>query len=159
LADIVSAEKRSSMMAGIRAKNTGPEFTIRRLLHRHGFRFRLHRPDLPGKPDLVLKRWQAIIHVHGCFWHGHDCHLFRLPATEPERWSQKLEANRQRDAIVNAQLKELGWRQLTVWECALKGREKLSATELMLELGRWLRSNEPAGDIRGRPSGELCEQS
>jgi DNA mismatch endonuclease (patch repair protein) len=149
LVDVVSAEKRSEMMSGIRAKNTQPEVTVRQALHRAGFRFRLHVPKLPGKPDIVLRRWRSIIHVHGCFWHSHDCHLFRLPATDPQRWSRKLEANRQRDTIVRGELENLGWRQLTVWECALKGRLKLTQAEIFGALDHWLRSAELTGEIRG----------
>lgn len=137
------------MMSGIRAKNTQPEHKVRRALYRAGFRFRLHVPDLPGKPDIVLKRWNAIIHVDGCFWHSHDCYLFRLPATDPQRWSEKLNANRRRDAIVRGELAKLGWRQLTVWECALKGRLRLAELELSALLDHWLRSEELTGQIRG----------
>lgn len=149
MADIVSAETRSRMMSGIRAKNTQPEFKVRRLLHGAGYRYRLHHPDLPGKPDLVLKRWRAVIHVHGCFWHSHNCHLFRLPATDSDKWLRKLDANRDRDSFVNNELEKLGWRQLKVWECALKGRDKLTASELLLALDRWLRSDQLAGEVTG----------
>ncbi|MCL6741581.1 very short patch repair endonuclease [Sphingomonas sp. RB56-2] len=141
-------------MSGIRAKNTQPEMILRRLLHRAGFRFRLHRPDLPGKPDLVLKRWRAVIHVHGCFWHSHGCHRFRLPATNAEEWASKLETNRRRDTVVRAKLEQLGWRQLMVWECALTGRTRLADAALLAALDRWLRCDEWTGEISGnRASG------
>lgn len=136
-------------MSGIRAKNTRPEVIVRRLLHRAGFRFRLHVSKLPGKPDLVLKRWGAVVHVHGCFWHGHDCHLFRVPATDTIKWTHKFDVNRRRDAAVVAELDQLGWRQLNVWECALKGRSRLTEQELAEALGIWLRSDRRVGEIRG----------
>lgn len=136
-------------MSGIRAKDTRPEMMVRRLLHRSGFRFRLHAEELPGKPDLVLPRWRAVVQIHGCFWHRHNCHLFRLPATDAERWEKKLATNRRRDAAVAAQLEHLGWRQLDVWECALKGRTRLAEPILVEALETWLRSNDRSGEITG----------
>ena len=137
------------MMAGIRGKNTRPEIIVRRLLHRAGFRFRLHARDLPGRPDIVLPRWRAVIQVHGCFWHGHDCHLFRMPGTRSEFWEAKIAGNRARDAAVRVALASLGWRQLEVWECALKGRTRLPAEAVAIVMSDWLNSNRPAGEIRG----------
>lgn len=136
-------------MSGIRAKDTRPEMIVRRHLHRAGFRYRLHVAELPGKPDLVLPRWRAVVQIHGCFWHRHNCHLFRLPATDAERWEKKLEANRRRDAAVAAKLEHLGWRQLDVWECALKGRTRLAEPCLVEALETWLRSNDRSGEITG----------
>jgi DNA mismatch endonuclease, patch repair protein len=97
MADIVPKAKRSEMMAGIRGKNTRPEMLVRRALHAHGYRFRLHRKDLPGKPDIVLPKYRAVIFVHGCFWHGHDCHLFKWPKTREDFWIQKIKNNQERD--------------------------------------------------------------
>ncbi|RIX31850.1 very short patch repair endonuclease [Sphingomonas edaphi] len=149
MVDVVSSETRSRMMSGIRGRNTRPELVVRRILHASGFRFRLHVPDLPGKPDLVLRRWNAIIHIHGCFWHGHDCALFRLPATRTEFWREKIERNRSRDATVAEELERLGWRQLHVWECALKGPARVSTERLSARLASWLTSDSPKGEIRG----------
>lgn len=147
--DVVDRETRSRMMSGIRAANTQPELAIRRGLHAKGFRFRLHADNVPGKPDLVLPRWHAAIFVHGCFWHGHDCHLFRMPSTRPEFWSAKIERNRKRDAIVRSQLEEAGWRFLVIWECALKGRTRLVFDELIEKTSSWLRGAERSGEIPG----------
>ena len=137
MADIVDPAKRSEMMAGIGAKNTKPELVIRRILHRLGYRFRLHRKDLPGKPDIVLPKWQTVIFVHGCFWHGHqDCPIFRLPKSRTEFWSQKIAANQSRDARVLGELLKIDWRVIEVWECATKGRTSLSAPVIALRLDR-----------------------
>jgi DNA mismatch endonuclease (patch repair protein) len=125
MADRLTPDQRRLNMGRVRAKDTRPEMTVRRLLHRAGFRYRLHRRDLPGRPDIVLRRYRAAIFVHGCFWHGHDCSLFRMPATRTEFWSAKIGANRRRDEIAVAALRAAGWRSLWVWECALKGRGRL----------------------------------
>src|SRR5690606_10217746 len=125
LADVVSAEKRSQMMSGIRGKDTTPEMIIRKGLHARGFRYRLHDRKLPGKPDLVFPAYKAVIFIHGCFWHVHDCHLFKWPSSRPEFWKQKLTGNIEKDQENFAALERDGWRILTVWECALKGRTKL----------------------------------
>jgi DNA mismatch endonuclease (patch repair protein) len=137
------------MMSGIRAVNTQPELAIRRGLHAKGFRFRLHASNVPGKPDLVLPRWRAAVFVHGCFWHGHDCHLFKMPSTRPEFWSAKIERNQKRDEIVRSQLQESGWRFLVIWECALKGRTRLDFSELIDRSAIWLRGSAATGEIAG----------
>ncbi len=100
--DIVAPAVRSRMMAGIRGRNTKPEIFIRKALHARGFRYRLHPRAVPGVPDFTLPRWRAAVFVHGCFWHGHDCPLFRLPGTRPDFWLAKIERNRARDAEVAA---------------------------------------------------------
>jgi DNA mismatch endonuclease (patch repair protein) len=126
MADIVTTEKRSSMMSGIRASNTLPELKVRRTLHRLGYRFRLHRKTLPGKPDIVLPRYRTVIFVHGCFWHGHtDCDLFRLPLSRTAFWENKIGANRIRDNRNIEAIQNLGWRVIIIWECALKGKNAL----------------------------------
>ncbi|WP_027155579.1 very short patch repair endonuclease [Mesorhizobium sp. WSM2561] len=150
MADIVPAETRSRMMAGIRGTNTKPELILRRGLHALGFRFRLHDSALPGKPDIVFPRFRAVILAHGCFWHGHDCHLYRLPSTRPEFWEAKIVRNRGVDARAAAALTELGWRQGIVWECALKGRSRLPLEKVIDECAAWLNSSSPALEIRGR---------
>jgi len=110
------------MMSGIRGKNTKPELTIRKALHARGFRYRIHCKDLPGNPDMCLPKYRAVIFVHGCFWHGHDCHLFKWPKTRPEFWKAKIERNQTVDSQVKDRLLSAGWRVATVWECSLKGR-------------------------------------
>ena len=136
-------------MSGIRGKNTRPEMLIRKGLHARGLRFRLHSSKVPGKPDLVLPRYRAAVFVHGCFWHGHDCHLFRLPATRPEFWKAKLERNRARDREVRATLREAGWRVLVVWECALKGKYRLDLDDLLDRAMAWIIGGAQEGEIEG----------
>lgn len=136
--DIVDPMTRSRMMAGIRGVDTRPEMLIRRYLHRQGFRYRLHDRRLPGRPDLVLPRWGAVVQVQGCFWHAHEgCPLFRFPNTRREFWEKKLLANRQRDEGNHTALVFSGWRVATVWECAL--RSDSDARLRRLEL--WLRGD------------------
>lgn len=150
MADVVDAATRSRMMSGIRGSNTKPEIRIRRMLHAAGYRFRLHARDLPGKPDIVLRRFRAAIFVHGCFWHGHSCHLFRLPATRAEFWSIKIARNRQVDADAIARLRKGGWRVAVIWECALKGRTRLAEETIEKKLGRWLESGARSLVIAGK---------
>ena len=97
MVDVVSKEKRSKMMSGIRYKDTKPEIIIRKALHAKGFRYSLHNNKLPGKPDIVLPKYNAIIFIHGCFWHQHNCHLFKWPSTRPEFWQNKISGNKERD--------------------------------------------------------------
>lgn len=138
------------MMSGIRGKNTRPEIQIRRSLHAAGYRYRLHG-KLPGKPDLVFPARKAVLFVNGCFWHGHDCHLFRLPATRPEFWQAKIASNVARDARAIDLLHEGGWRVGTVWECALTGRAKLPFDLVMNRIGASLDSSQTDFVIRGVP--------
>lgn len=130
MADRISQSERSRIMAQIRAKNTKPELAVRRALHRLGFRFRLHRKDLPGKPDIVLAKHRAIIQVHGCFWHQHPskkCKLAKLPKSRVNYWTPKLNGNRLRDDINEKRLKSAGWRVLTIWECQLEDADSLNS--------------------------------
>ena len=142
LADIVTSAVRSRMMASIGPTNTKPEMIIRLGLHGLGWRYRLHVKNLPGKPDLVFPARRALILVQGCFWHGHDCALFRWPATREEFWRNKLTGNVARDRRVREQLLELGWRVLEVWECTLKGRNRLPLEEVLAGCVRFLESEE-----------------
>lgn len=109
-------------MRAIRGKNTTPELQVRKLLFARGLRFRLHDKRLPGAPDIVLPRYHTVVLVHGCFWHGHDCHLFKVPQARADFWMAKIGANRERDTRDLKALAEQGWRVICVWECALKGR-------------------------------------
>lgn len=119
--DIVSKEKRSRMMSGIKGKNTKPELLLRSALHKLGFRFRIQRKDLPGKPDIVLPKYKTIIFVHGCFWHRHPgCKSAYTPKSNIEFWTNKLEGNVIRDRLTEKALEEMGWRILIVWECEVK---------------------------------------
>lgn len=120
MADTRTKEQRRRIMKSVRTRNTGPELVVRRLLHRLGFRFRLHRRDLPGSPDIVLARWKTAVFVHGCYWHGHDCAKGRLPKSRLDYWGPKIEANRQRDRDVEQRLRELGWNVVTIWQCETK---------------------------------------
>lgn len=149
MADIVTAEVRSRMMSGIRGTNTKPELLLRKGLHALGFRFRLHDRSLPGKPDIVFPRYNAVIFAHGCFWHGHDCHLFKWPTTRPEFWQAKIAGNRAVDERTHAALTEAGWRQAVVWECALKGKTRLPLEDVIQSCAEWLRSDQPQLEIRG----------
>jgi DNA mismatch endonuclease (patch repair protein) len=150
MADIVDAATRSRMMSGIRGTNTKPEIRIRQLLHRAGLRFRIHAKNLPGRPDIVLPRWRAAIFVHGCFWHGHDCHLFRMPRTRPEFWSTKIGRNRARDLGATAALADTGWRVAVIWECALKGRTRMTEDAVATALEKWVRSKGRSLKLRGK---------
>jgi DNA mismatch endonuclease, patch repair protein len=148
LADVVDAATRSRMMSGIRGKNTRPELIIRKALHARGFRYRLHC-DLPGKPDICLPKHRAVILVHGCFWHGHDCHLFKWPKTRPEFWQAKIARNQEVDRRAKDALLDAGWRVATIWECALKGRRRLAIDEVATCCAEWLTSDLESLTIRG----------
>ncbi len=115
--DNVSKRTRSKIMASVRSKDTGPERTVRRLAFRNGYRYRIHRADLPGTPDLVFNRPKKAVFVHGCFWHCHDCSRARVPKSRQDYWVPKLEGNRLRDAENAEKLQRLGWKVLVVWEC------------------------------------------
>ncbi|MCL4773089.1 MAG: DNA mismatch endonuclease Vsr [Burkholderiaceae bacterium] len=151
MADVVDRATRSRMMSGIRNRDTGPERLIRSALHRLGFRFRLHPADVPGRPDLILPRYSAALFVHGCFWHGHDCSLFRLPGTRRPFWRAKISRNVERDAEVARLLEQQGWRQLTIWECAFRGPDSIGIEETVRRTARWMTSRRARGEIRGRP--------
>jgi DNA mismatch endonuclease (patch repair protein) len=130
------AELRSEIMRAVKSKDTGPEKIVRSILHRLGFRFRIHRDDLPGKPDIVFSKLKKVIFVHGCFWHGHHCARGnRVPVHNHEYWVEKIEKNRQRDRKVAGLLRKLGWSSKVVWECSLKRPEKVQ-----LDLAEYLKS-------------------
>lgn len=149
MTDIVDRKTRSRMMAGIRNIDTRPELIIRKGLHKAGFRYRLHSKTLPGRPDMVFPQYKALIFVNGCFWHGHECSIFKWPSTRPGFWRDKIRSNVERDKH-NLQLcTKAGWRVLIIWECALKGREKIGREATVKSASRWLKSRISRGEISG----------
>ena len=156
MTDVLTPEQRRLNMSRIRGKDTKPELMLRRGLHARGLRFRLHRKDLPGCPDMMFPRYRVAVLVHGCFWHGHDCPLFKLPATRREFWAAKIEGNRARNARDLAALAAAGWRVLVVWECALKGPARLPGDAVLATVTSWLDTEEPAGVVRGVPNPGVC---
>ncbi len=148
--DVVSKKVRSRMMAGIGSKHTKPEVALRKLLHRAGFRFRLHRSDLPGRPDLVMAKHATAIFVHGCFWHRHTgCRFCYVPASNQEFWRAKFSANMDRDSASEQALMRNGWRVVVVWECATR-EERTNPGRLLDRFSRWLRSGRRRGYIGAR---------
>lgn len=146
MADVVSPSVRSRMMSSIRGRDTKPELIVRKFLHRRGFRFRLFKRSLPGKPDLTLTRHGAVVFVHGCFWHGHrGCRYAIVPSTRSEFWKGKIDTNRVRDGRVMDELQRLGWRVAVIWECALRSDLECS----LRRLEAFLSSNEPQIEISG----------
>ena len=135
--DTVDRQTRSRIMSRIRSRNTRPEVLVRSLLHRRGFRFRIHCGDLDGKPDVVFPRYKAVLFIHGCFWHGHDCPLYRLPKTRTDFWRNKVVRNQSRDKEVIAKLKKQGWRVALLWECSLKRGDRTGETAVD-QLAKWL---------------------
>lgn len=150
MVDVVDAAKRAMMMAGIRGKDTKAELLIRKGLYQLGFRYRLHRKDLPGKPDLVFSKHKAVIYVNGCFWHGHDCHLFKWPSSRPEFWKEKINSNMERDKRNLAACADKGWRTLVIWECALKGKTRRNPNEVIHTAANWLLYDAQSAEIRGK---------
>ena len=138
MTDVVDPATRSQMMSGIRGKDTKPELLIRKALFRKGFRYKLHDKSLPGKPDLVFPKYNAVIFIHGCFWHGHDCHLFKWPSTRKEFWETKINRNKEVDTRNYKALKDDGWLILTIWECAIKGKNKIGLVEAVDQAAGWL---------------------
>lgn len=138
MADVVDVSTRSRMMSGIRHKDTAPELLVRRSLHAQGFRFRLHVAGLPGRPDIILPKHRAAILVHGCFWHRHPgCRFATVPATRPEFWAEKFKRNVERDRQSECELRQLGWRVATLWECGVRKFDD----EAQARLAEWLRSD------------------
>ncbi len=123
--DTVTREQRSANMAAVRGKNTRPEILVRRLLHGLGYRYRLHVANMPGRPDIVFRKRHCVVFVNGCFWHGHDCPRGNPPSSNTEFWWPKISKNRDRDRRMQDELKNDGWRVLTVWECETKDKGRL----------------------------------
>ena len=152
MTDVLTPAQRQLNMSRIRGRDTRPELLLRRGLHARGLRFRLHRRDLPGCPDLVFPRFRVVIFVHGCFWHGHDCPMFKLPATRTDFWRSKIAGNTERDRCAQAALIRENWRVLVIWECALRGPRRRPLEAVLDQIVRWFRNKEPAGilELEGR---------
>lgn len=150
MVDIVNIQTRSRMMASIKGKNTKPEILIRKELHARGYRYRLHDKNLPGKPDVVLSMYSAVIFVNGCFWHGHDCHIFKIPKSNVNFWKDKISRNKERDTEVMGKLISLGWRVGVIWECSLVGKTKKNFNELLEAIEAWLHSSDSYLVIQGQ---------
>ena len=151
MTDVLTREQRSRNMAAIRGKNTKPEMRVRSILHFLGYRFRLHRKDIPGKPDIVLPKHRTVIFVHGCFWHCHDCRFGRVvPATRPGFWAVKRADNVKRDQRNFTSLEERGWRVIIIWECETSDPPALRQLIEMVMRGRPRRPSLPnsQGGIR-----------
>lgn len=160
MTDRVTKEQRGRNMAAVRSSNTTPEVAVRSILHRLGLRFRLHQRTLPGTPDIVLKRHETVVFVHGCFWHGHDCPRGKVPAVRPEFWVPKLERNRERDHAAATSLRKRGWRVLTVWECELREPTRLARRlERALSIQRKSTRRPPTGQLQGSVSSAHQQQA
>jgi DNA mismatch endonuclease, patch repair protein len=146
--DRLSKSQRSEHMARIRSKNTSPELFVRRVLFRLGYRFRLHRNDLPGTPDIVFPSRKKAVFIHGCFWHAHGgCHLAKTPKTRPEYWRAKFSRNATRDRLSKRKLRSMGWSTLTIWECQLVQEE-----HILRRLTRYLGPATPSVRTKGHSS-------
>ena len=145
--DVLTVDQRRRCMASIKARNTKPEVLLRKALFALGLRYRLHDRGLPGTPDLVFPRYRAVVFIHGCFWHGHECNLFVTPGTNTEFWVAKIGGNKSRDEKANVALRDLGWRVMTVWECALRGPRKPALDALARKVARWLGGRRRLGEL------------
>lgn len=147
MTDVLNSKQRSYCMSRIRGKNTQPERLVRRGLFALGFRYRLHRRELPGRPDLVFPMYRAVIFVNGCLWHGHRCHMFKWPTKRAEFWRNKILRNCEKDFNTRRELLKSGWRVMTVWECTLRGRMRRDADEVFSAIATWLRSDQQESEI------------
>lgn len=154
--DVLTPEQRRRCMTSIRAGNTKPEVLLRKALWQRGFRYRLHDRSLPGTPDLVLPRFRAVVFVHGCYWHGHDCPLFVVPATNTEFWMGKIRGNQDRDLRALESLSATGWRVCTVWECALRGPTRSEVGDVADRVESWVRSGGQMISLPTRVSSRCC---
>jgi len=136
--DVFSPTERSALMSRIRGKNTNPEIGLRKALFKLGLRYRLHSKNLPGRPDLVFAKYGAVVFVNGCFWHGHDCHLFKWPRSNHAFWRAKITRNRRRDVDVKRKLVAAGWRTLTVWECSVRKAAPERFSVVAADIHQWL---------------------
>jgi DNA mismatch endonuclease (patch repair protein) len=155
--DIVSPLVRSRMMSGIRARDTKPEINLRKRLFAAGFRYRTNVRSIPGCPDIVLPKHYCVIFVHGCFWHGHECTLFRWPGTRQEFWREKISGNRERDERNLERLTALGWRVAVVYECAIRGRKCPGIDAVADRLINWITSSSKQLIITGNEGNTSAE--
>ena len=144
----MSASDRSALMSRIRGKDTKPEIGLRKALFALGLRYRLHSGSLPGRPDIVLPKYRTVVFVHGCFWHGHNCRLFKWPRQNRAFWQEKIARNRERDKSVRRQLRTAGWRIVTVWECAIRKASPLRFREAAEAIQDVLRVPSARGWVR-----------
>lgn len=140
MADVLTPEQRRRNMSRIQGRNTSLEMLLRRGLHARGLRYRLHRKNLPGCPDIVFPKYRVCMFVHGCFWHGHDCKLFRMPTTNVEFWEKKIARNRERDRQAVESLLEMGWQVLVLWECAVRKVGRRNFDEVLDQCINFIRS-------------------
>lgn len=136
MADKITSTQRSKMMSAVKGKNTKPEIVIRKILYSAGYRYRLHVKNVSGNPDIVIKKLKTAIFINGCFWHGHDCHLFTIPKTRSDFWKQKIDSNTKRDKGNLEKLLNDGWKIIIVWGCSMKGKMKIDnirLSQLLLE--------------------------
>lgn len=149
MADTVTSEQRSKMMSAVKGKNTNLELLIRKLLYSKGYRYRLHIKNLPGKPDIVISRLKVAIFCNGCFWHKHDCGLFKWPQTKTEFWREKIKGNASRDLNNWKELIQNQWKVIVIWGCAMKGKLKLTPEELSEKLTETINSSDDMVEIMG----------
>ena len=154
MVDIVEKTKRSQMMSGIKGKNTKPEIIIRKELFKIGFRYKINDPGLPGKPDLVFPKYKAVIFINGCFWHRHNCHLFKWPSSNVEFWHKKINKTVEKDKENIQRLTLSGWRVLEIWECSIKGKTKLCLNEIIDQTVNWIKTGKVYDVIQGKKEGQ-----
>lgn len=151
--DIVNPKDRSRIMSLIKSKDTKPEMIIRKTLHSKGYRYVLHDKRLPGHPDIVFPKYNAIINIHGCFWHGHGCYLFKQPETRKDFWRKKISSNRERDKKNTDTLLERGWRVCIIWECSIKGNQHFEQLHKIINtIENWLVAENNYLEINGGSS-------
>ncbi|MCY3975413.1 MAG: very short patch repair endonuclease [Simkaniaceae bacterium] len=138
MTDPFDAESRSRVMSSIKGRDTRPEIHIRKALFARGFRYTLHNPRLPGKPDMIFPKYKAVLFIHGCFWHRHTCKYGALPSTNREFWRKKLTENAERDAKQITLLEQSGWRTKVIWTCMLRGRRFPDGTNVIADIADWL---------------------
>lgn len=159
MVDVLTAEQRRLNMSRIKGGDTKPELLIRRSLHGLGFRYRLHVRALPGRPDIVLPRYQSVIFVHGCFWHGHHCHLVKKPATRAAFWDEKFVRNRARDRDAIAALQRAGWKIAIIWECALRGATRQPLGAMIRRIANYVTNGKTSRiEFEGKPF-SACRES
>lgn len=149
MVDSLTPEQRSAQMSRIRGANTTLEVLVRKGLHARGLRYRLGGAGLLGRPDIVLPKYRTVVFVHGCFWHGHDCPLYRLPKTRPEFWEDKISKNRFRDQRVLTELESSGWHTFVVWECSLRGLKTAKQAAVIDALASKILSNLDPRTVEG----------